>query len=118
MKILLLDDEIALTTVLEQLLLQAGHEVLAFTNAELALKALSDFQPDAVVSDFSMPIMNGLDFFNQAKQVWQGAFYLMTGDTFSDVEQLKKQGIREIFFKPADLFRLPIVLGLLNEEIS
>jgi two-component SAPR family response regulator len=60
--VLVLDDEPALTKLLSVILEQNGYVVRGFTNPNQALAALSDFTPDAIVSDVSMPQMDGLEF--------------------------------------------------------
>ena len=67
--ILVLDDEPALTKLLVIILEQQGYTVRGFTNPLEALGALSDFTPDAIISDVSMPLMGGLEFCRRVRSI-------------------------------------------------
>lgn len=58
-KILLVDDEpdVALTTAL--ILRMEGFDVVTAASGDSALKLVEEIEPDAVVSDFMMPWMDG-----------------------------------------------------------
>ena len=60
MRILLADDEQFILDLMEMVLKSAGHTVRAVLNGELALKALESEGFDLVITDFSMPKMDGL----------------------------------------------------------
>ncbi len=60
--ILVLDDEPALTKLVSVILERQGHTVRGFLRPLEALEALEDFVPDAILSDVSMPQMDGLEF--------------------------------------------------------
>lgn len=66
-KLLLVDDEVDITSILKIGLEKEGFEVDAFNKPE---KALSQFKPnyyDAIILDVRMPGMNG---FELAKAIW------------------------------------------------
>ena len=58
-KILLVDDEFALADTLKEFLEQEGYLVEYAGNGKEALEALAQSQPDLVISDMMMPIMDG-----------------------------------------------------------
>ena len=64
--VILIDDEKHIRTASSQTLELAGYEVSAFANAEKALDMLDPDWPGVVVSDISMPGMDGLSFMQQA----------------------------------------------------
>jgi CheY-like chemotaxis protein len=61
MKILLVEDspEVAMITV--EYLQELGHEVIAVTDAELAIEQVGVSTFDAVMTDVSLPGMSGID---------------------------------------------------------
>lgn len=59
-RILLVEDEADLRENLEIVLTHAGHAVTAAENGAEALKALRDGAPDLLITDLSMPVMDGM----------------------------------------------------------
>ena len=60
-RILVVDDERQITRVLSRGLSTKGYDVHIAADGEAALQTFSDWHPDLVVTDLSMPIMNGLE---------------------------------------------------------
>lgn len=61
-KILIIDDDASLQTVLEIALAQAGFDVVLAGNGEEGIEQVAATHPDAVVSDLMMPQMDGVQF--------------------------------------------------------
>lgn len=62
-KILTVDDSnLSRKRFIAQPLRQAGYEVVEAVNGEEGLKAVEEHQPDVIVSDLLMPIMDGFEF--------------------------------------------------------
>lgn len=59
-RILLVDDERQITRVLTRGLTAKGYDVHVASDGEAALQTFNDWHPDLVVTDLSMPNMNGL----------------------------------------------------------
>jgi two-component system, OmpR family, response regulator len=66
--VFLIDDDASLLAVLEIALKQAGYRVEAASNGEEALEHLESIQPDVVISDVMMPMMDGVQFFQQIQE--------------------------------------------------
>ena len=60
-KILLVEDDPFLLTLIRRMLESGGHDVTSAANGEVAVQCLQSSQFDAVLTDLSMPIMNGHD---------------------------------------------------------
>lgn len=60
-RILVVDDERQITRVLSRGLMAKGYEVHVAADGEGALQTFSDWHPDLVVTDLSMPNVNGLE---------------------------------------------------------
>ncbi|MCL4491841.1 MAG: sigma-54 dependent transcriptional regulator [Nitrospirae bacterium] len=69
-KILLIDDEKNILKVISALLLEEGHEVVAFLNAEDALKFLAAEGEgvDVIISDQRLPGIGGLEFLRRIRE--------------------------------------------------
>lgn len=66
--VLLIDDDVSLQMVLELALRQAGFQVILASDGEEALERLQTMQPDVVISDVMMPLMDGVQFFNTIRE--------------------------------------------------
>lgn len=60
-KILLVEDDDALSGVYKSRLEMEGFEVMEVNNGEKALSVVNDFNPDLIVLDAMMPKMSGFD---------------------------------------------------------
>ncbi len=68
--VLAVDDEPGLLKVTEMTLVGAGFSVLTFDNPMDALEELNEgLRPDVIVSDISMPVMDGFDFYKQVREI-------------------------------------------------
>jgi CheY-like chemotaxis protein len=68
-KILVCEDNSALSGVVTFNLVRAGFEVVAVTNGQLALEALSKDSYDLVLSDQQMPLMTGIQLCEHVRQL-------------------------------------------------
>lgn len=59
MKILLVDDQPMLIDLLSEFLSSEGYDVSTHTDGLTALQQMLNLRPDLVITDFSMPGMNG-----------------------------------------------------------
>jgi DNA-binding response OmpR family regulator len=109
MNILIVDDEPEIGFVLSLELKFAGHESVSFESTVEAQKyLLSNAIIDAIICDFQMPNMNGLEFYQWAREnSFKGPFFILTGEPTMDVKHLLALGITEVLFKPQDLNKLP-----------
>jgi two-component system, cell cycle response regulator len=67
-KVLVVDDEPSLRRVLEGLLSRAGYEVFTACNGMEALRVLNDKGPQIVITDWEMPVMDGLQLCREIRQ--------------------------------------------------
>jgi PAS domain S-box-containing protein len=67
-KILLVDDEPGIRTVLGITLKDAGYEVTGAENAEHALKLFDEIEPSIVLTDIKMPGMDGVELLREIKK--------------------------------------------------
>ena len=67
-KILLVDDEPGIRTVLGITLKDAGYDVVSAETAEDALKRFEEDQPSIVVTDIKMPGMDGVELLKEIKK--------------------------------------------------
>jgi DNA-binding response OmpR family regulator len=65
MRVLIVEDDRSVGSVLQDFLLELGHESELVLSAEGALDRLHQNRPDLILLDFRLPGMNGLDFLQQ-----------------------------------------------------
>ncbi len=62
MKVLAIDDDVALLDFYRQFLTERGHEVLLARNGREGLEVIAEQHPDVVLVDLQMPVMDGREF--------------------------------------------------------
>jgi len=88
LRILLVDDDNAVRSLTEEMLVELGHDVATAENGTTALEALATPRVfDLLVADFAMPVMNGAELAAQAiKRRPKLAVLFITG--YADTEVL------------------------------
>ncbi len=66
-KILVVDDDLTLRKVLQNSLEQKGYQVISVASAKSALVKFNQDVPDIIISDVSMPEMDGFEFCRQLR---------------------------------------------------
>ena len=103
-RIVVVDDSPLMMTYLTSLLVSAGFEVDAHENGEAALAACRSRSPDAVVSDMSMPGLNGIDLIKALRSDPDTAVIpvlLLSGDATEDARiAALAAGADDYLFKP------------------
>lgn len=61
--VLLVDDEPGILTALETILRDEGHVVLSTENGARGLAKARECEPDVIVSDWMMPVLDGVGLF-------------------------------------------------------
>ena len=69
MRILIVDDEPQITRVLRMSLQSSGYEVVLARNGVEALERFHDSKPDLIITDLSMPDMDGLELTRAIRRV-------------------------------------------------
>ncbi|MFT5283997.1 MAG: two-component system cell cycle response regulator [Planctomycetota bacterium] len=122
LRILAVDDEPVSLRVLAGQLKIDGHEVLTAADGEEALALTLEFNPHIVISDWNMPIMDGLELckaLRRAKAGHSTYFLLLTGhDEEARVVEAFDGGIDDYVSKPFNpkilLARVRAALRLVN----
>ncbi len=104
-RLLVVDDEPAQVEALCRTLEDEGYSVLGFTGAGAALGALRTGTFDIVLTDLTMPGMDGIAFLNAAREIDPGlAGIVMTGHgSISTAVEAMKAGALDYILKPFDL---------------
>ena len=85
-KILVVDDEVHVATVLAEMLAVDGHRIDVAPNGALALDRLREGTYDLVLSDIRMPELDGLGLYQEVRRLhpeMARRFVFLTGDRLS-----------------------------------
>jgi putative two-component system response regulator len=109
-RILLAEDEDMLRTMTKTILELDGHTVFAYINGQQAYEAFSEINPDLVVSDIGMPILDGFGLLDAVRQLPNGAvvpfLFLSAFSEREDVRQARNLGADDYLFKPYEASEL------------
>lgn len=100
--ILVVDDEFLVADVLAFALEDEGFMVVRASNGRKGLDILDRERPDLVITDFMMPVMNGLEFAQAIKLRYDGGsmpIILMSGAQ-ADIARLNRHLFEAVFDKP------------------
>jgi putative two-component system response regulator len=89
MKILIVDDDAIALELLKDLLVDAGHEVTCATDGTEALRILNRSQHRAVITDWEMPEMNGVQLCEavRASCEYEGYIYIILLTSHGTMEE-------------------------------
>lgn len=115
-RIMLVDDEPGIRLMLSMLLEEEGYEVISAKDGREALELLRIAEPDAVITDYMMPHLTGLQLITAIRELpnsMNTPILLMSAALPSDVDLAS---VKVPFLaKPANLDRL---LNLLEQLIA
>ena len=114
LRILVVDDEPALVTLLVRLLGSDGHEVASATSGEEALSVLASTPIDVVISDLGMGAgMNGWDLAAAVRALPNRPHFILTTGWGAEIEpsEAVAHGVLAVVSKP---YRLPRLRAILN----
>ncbi len=74
--VLVVDDDPAILGFVEMALADEGYEVVTATNGKRALETLERNEPDVILLDLTMPIMNGYEFHEELKRRKNGPSHI------------------------------------------
>lgn len=113
-KILIVDDSPSVLAVLEDMLDDLGYEVTAASNGKQACQLLETIRYDLIITDLSMPVMDGIDFAQTAKQMPNCKFVpivmLSSEEDEAKIAEAKRVGISTFLRKPVKEVQLKTIL--------
>ena len=68
-RIVVVDDEPSIRRLVADLLTEEGHEVLETSNGRAAVDLVRESQPDLILMDIMMPVLNGVDATFEIRQL-------------------------------------------------
>ena len=120
LRVLFVDDEQPIRTLMANELPRLGHEVTICADGEAALKTLENQTFDAAVVDLRMPGMSGWDVLDHIKQLSPDTEVIIsTGHGNMDsVIQAMRSGVYDFLPKPCRIFDIATALNRVAEKRS
>ncbi len=116
-RLLIVDDEIELMTVLCETLDSHGYETEGFNSPHEALKKLKKEEYDLLLTDLMMPEMDGIAFLKKALDIDPGVIgIIMTGQgTVQTAVEAMKTGAFDYILKP---FKVNVLLPIISRALG
>ena len=115
-KILVVDDEPKIVTMVKSYLTKEGYEVLESYNGHDALKLFHQEKPDLIVLDWMMPEMDGIEVLQEIRKESQIPIIMLTAKT-EEIDKLIsfELGVDDYLVKPFSLRELAVrIKGILK----
>jgi CheY-like chemotaxis protein len=84
-KILIVDDNAGVRRLIRQVVHEVAEEIRECSDGDQSLSAYTDFQPDFVLMDVRMPVMDGLTATRQLKKAYPEAKVIIVTDDDDDM---------------------------------
>ncbi len=98
------DERVSRTMIIEMLKKMGISKIVASTNGQIVLEKLKSQKADLIISDWHMPVMDGLEFFKAVKkeEAYEDTPFLMVTveDSKEKVVEALTIGIRDYIVKP------------------
>lgn len=107
-RVMLIDDEEAITANLSPFLQRAGFEVAVAADGEDALRQIPGFRPDLIVLDVLMPRLNGREVLRRLRQAdnWTPVILLTQVGGATERAMAIEEGADDYLNKPFDPYEL------------
>ncbi len=90
-KILLVEDDQTFIDLLRNKCLDSGIEVFVAENGEQGIKIALEEKPDVIITDLTMPIMDGFEFIKQLRNdVWGKKVPVIILSNYGDFDRISK----------------------------
>ena len=113
-KILIVDDSPSVLAVLDDMLDTLGYEVTAVSNGKEAVQKIEAAKFDLIITDLSMPVMDGIAFVQAAKQLANCKFVpivmLSSEEDETKIAEARRVGISTVLRKPVKEMQLKTIL--------
>ncbi|MDB5571407.1 MAG: two-component system response regulator [Hyphomicrobiales bacterium] len=104
--ILIVDDSSVIRKVARRMIEGMQFEITEAENGQTALEACHDRMPDAILLDWNMPVMDGLQFLRELRRMPEGAspkvVFCTTENDVAHIARAIHAGADEYIMKPFD----------------
>jgi two-component system CheB/CheR fusion protein len=107
-RVLVVEDDASTVELMRRILTWQGYEVRSAPSFTEALHAASEWLPDVLISDLSLPGKSGFDVLQTMREAYPGLKAIVVSGYSSpeDVSRSREAGFAEHLGKPVDVHRL------------
>ena len=113
-KIMIVDDSPSVLAILDDMLVDLGYEVTTADNGKQGCELLETNRYDLIITDLTMPVMDGITFVKTAKQMPNCKFVpivmLSSEEDEAKIAEAKQVGISTFLRKPVKEVQLKTIL--------
>jgi len=117
-RILIVDDEANMCSIIQEILEDEGYEVRVAENGNEALQTIQKVTPDLIITDINMPCMGGLELLRKVKSLHPNVqFIIMTA--FGELEtylNAMSNGAFDYITKPINIEMLKLMVAKVLEQ--
>ncbi|PCI99273.1 MAG: two-component system response regulator [Alphaproteobacteria bacterium] len=120
---LIVDDSRVVRKVASRIVHDLGFECREAEDGQKAYESCTASMPDAIILDWNMPIMSGIEFLEKLRQMENGDYpkvvFCTTENDISHIQRAMEAGANEYIMKPFDSEIIQtkfIQIGLLEQE--
>jgi len=103
---LIVDDSKVIRMVAKKILQELDFETVEAEDGQVALDLCKNQMPDAVLLDWNMPVMDGIDFLKNLRQLPGGdgpvVVFCTTENDVNHIQEAMEAGANEYIMKPFD----------------
>ena len=103
---LVVDDSKVIRMVARRILEELEFDIVEAENGQVALDACRRQMPDAILLDWNMPVMNGIEFLRRLRQTEDGrdvvVVFCTTENDLNHIREAITAGANEYIMKPFD----------------
>jgi two-component system chemotaxis response regulator CheY len=103
---LIVDDSKVIRMVAKKILQELGFETIEAEDGQIALDVCSGKLPDAILLDWNMPNMNGIEFLRELRKLPGGerpmVVFCTTENDIEHIQEAISAGANEYIMKPFD----------------
>jgi len=103
---LIVDDSRVVRKVANRIIKDLGFECFEAEDGQKACEACQQSMPDAIILDWNMPVMNGIEFLEKLRTMENGdqpkVVFCTTENDISHIQRAMQAGANEYIMKPFD----------------
>jgi CheY-like chemotaxis protein len=104
---LVVDDQLLIRDLFQEILSNMGHKVHLASNGLEALRAINSTEFDLIISDYTMPGMNGEKFLEAVRKINKTVpFIFLTGNKAINLDHLPPTSVQGFLAKPFKIHQL------------